>query len=219
MGFFITLEGIEGCGKTTQLNLLKEFLTGKGYSVVATREPGGTPLGDMIRKLVLTAGTTPIDSKAELMLYQASRAQHMHEVIKPALSRGHIVLCDRFGDATVAYQGYARGLPLDHIEMLNRFTTDNCSPDLTILIDCPVEVGLSRARDRAAGRGQSLSDDRFEKEDLAFHRRVRQGYLEIAGRQKSRFLIVDGTREVAIIQQAIQAAVLGKMTGPRETAG
>ena len=146
IGFFITFEGIEGCGKTTQLNLLKEFLTGRGHTVVATREPGGTRLGDMIRKLVLTTGTTPIDSKAELMLYQASRAQHMHEVIKPALKKGHIVLCDRFCDATLAYQGHAQALPQDYIEMLNQFTSDNRSPDFTILIDCPVELGLARAQ-------------------------------------------------------------------------
>lgn len=214
MGCFITLEGIEGCGKTTQLNLLNDFLTGRGYTVVSTREPGGTPLGDAIRKLVLTAGTTPVDHKAELMLHLASRAQHMHEVIKPALARGHIVLCDRFTDATVAYQGYARGLPREYIETLNRFATGSRAPDFTILIDCPVELGLARAEERAARCSRSLSEDRFEREDLAFHRRVRQGYLEIAERQQSRFLIVDGTREPAAVHEIIRSAVLYRITGP-----
>ena len=213
MGFFITFEGIEGCGKTTQLNLLKEFLTGRGHTVVATREPGGTRLGDMIRKLVLTTGTTPIDSKAELMLYQASRAQHMHEVIKPALKKGHIVLCDRFCDATLAYQGHAQALPQDYIEMLNQFTSDNRSPDFTILIDCPVELGLARAQDRATRSGPGIIEDRFEKKDVAFHRLVRQGYLQIADRHSNRFLIVDGTQEPAATQQIIQSAVLRKLTG------
>lgn len=219
MGFFITFEGIEGCGKTTQLNLLREFLTGKGYTVIATREPGGTLLGDIIRKLVLATGTKPLDRKAELMLYQASRAQHMHEVIQPALTRGQVVLCDRFCDATLAYQGYAQALPLHQIEMLNRFTTDNRSPDFTVLIDCPVEVGLARALERATRCSQSLSEDRFDKEDLNFHRLVRQGYLAIAERHSERFLIVDGTQAPAAIQEIIRPAALGRLTGPHKASG
>lgn len=213
-GFFITFEGVEGCGKTTQLRLLKEFLTARGYAVTATREPGGTPIGDSIRKLVLASSAGCIDSKTELMLYEASRAQHMREVIGPALSEGHIVLCDRFGDATLAYQGYAQGLPVDCIEKLNRFTTGNRSPDLTILLDCPVELGLERTRERAARTGQGMTEDRFEKKDLDFHRRVRQGYLDIAQRTSGRFLIVDGSREPAVVQAVIQPAVLERLTIP-----
>ncbi len=211
-GFFITFEGVEGCGKTTQLHLLKDFLAGRGHAVTATREPGGTPLGDSIRKLVLDAAADPIDRKAELMLYEASRAQHMEEIIGPALSRGHIVLCDRFGDATVAYQGYAQGLPVDYIERLNRFASGNRDPDLTILLDCAVELGLERTRDRAARTGQGMTEDRFEQKDISFHQRVRQGYLEIARRNGSRFVIVDGSGDPAAIQSAIRPAVLERLT-------
>lgn len=210
-GFFITFEGVEGCGKTTQLHLLRDFLAGTGYAVTATREPGGTPLGDSIRKLVLDAAADPIDSKAELMLYEASRAQHMEEVVGPALSRGHIVLCDRFGDATVAYQGYAQGLPVDCIETLNRFTSGNRSPDLTLLIDCPVELGLERTRIRAARTGPGMAEDRFEQKDLSFHHRVRQGYLEIARRNGNRFIIVDGSRDPDAIHSVIRPAVLERL--------
>jgi dTMP kinase len=210
-GFFITFEGVEGCGKTTQLHLLKEFLTARGCAVTATREPGGTPLGDSIRQLVLASRFASIDSKTELMLYEASRAQHMREVIGPALAKGHIVLCDRFGDATLAYQGYARGLPVEYIETLNRFITGNRSPDLTILLDCPVELGLERTRERAARTGQGMTEDRFEKMDLDFHRRVRRGYLDIAQRDSIRFLIVDGSREPDAVQSAMRPAVLERL--------
>ena len=210
-GFFITFEGVEGCGKTTQLHLLKDFLISRGFEVTATREPGGTTLGDSIRKLVLASAADPIDQKAELMLYEASRAQHMYEVIGPALARGDVVLCDRFGDATLAYQGYAQGLPGDYIETLNRFTTGNRNPDFTILIDCPVELGLERTRNRAARTGQGISEDRFEKKDLSFHERVRHGYLGIAQRNRDRFLIVDGSGDPAVIQSILRPAVLERM--------
>lgn len=213
-GFFITFEGVEGCGKTTQLRLLQEFLNARGYAVTATREPGGTPIGDGIRRLVLSPGASAIDGKTELMLYEASRAQHMCEVIGPALANGNIVLCDRFGDATLAYQGYAQGLPLDCIETLNRFTTGNRSPDLTILLDCPVERGLERTRERAARTGQDTTEDRFEQKDLDFHRRVRQGYLAIAQGNRSRFLIVDGGGNRDAIQAIIRTAVLDRLTMP-----
>jgi dTMP kinase len=210
-GFFITFEGVEGCGKTTQLRLLQECLTARGYAVTATREPGGTPIGDGIRRLVLSPGASAIDGKTELMLYEASRAQHMFEVIGPALAKGNIVLCDRFGDATLAYQGYAQGLPLDFIEALNRFTTGNRNPDFTILLDCPVELGLERTRERAARTGQDVTEDRFEKKDLDFHRRVRQGYLAIARDNSSRFVTVDGSGERDAIQATIRTAVLEKL--------
>ena len=215
-GFFITFEGVDGCGKTTQLRLLQEFLNARGYAVTATREPGGTPIGDGIRRLVLSPGASAIDGKTELMLYEASRAQHMCEVIGPALANGNIVLCDRFGDATLAYQGYAQGLPLDCIETLNRFTTGNRSPDLTILLDCPVERGLERTRERAARTGQDTTEDRFEQKDLDFHRRVRQGYLAIAQDNRSRFLIVDGGGDRDAIQAIIRTAVLDRLTMPYE---
>lgn len=210
-GFFITFEGVEGCGKTTQLRLLQEYLTARGYAVTATREPGGTPIGDAIRRLVLSPGASAIDGKTELMLYEASRAQHLCEVIGPALAGGRIVLCDRFGDATLAYQGYAQGLPLDWIATLNRFASGNRSPDCTILLDCPVEQGLARTRERAARTGQDVTEDRFEHKDLDFHRRVRQGYLAIARDNRSRFIIIDGGGERDAIHAAIRTAVLDRL--------
>ena len=210
-GFFITFEGVEGCGKTTQLHLLHDFLISRGFAVTATREPGGTTLGDSIRKLLLAPAADPIAIKTELMLIEASRAQHMYEVIEPALTREHIVLCDRFGDATLAYQGYAQGLPGDYIEALNRFTTGNRNPDFTVLIDCPVELGLERTRDRASRTGQGISEDRFEKKGLSFHERVRHGYLEIAQRNRDRFLIVDGSGDPAVIQSILRPAVLERL--------
>ncbi|MCK5422383.1 MAG: dTMP kinase, partial [Deltaproteobacteria bacterium] len=148
MKLFITFEGIEGCGKTTQISLLKEYLEQKGYSVVATREPGGTQIGDSMRTILLDSRNTHIDIKTELLLYEASRAQHIKDVVRPALDKGSIVLCDRFTDATLAYQGYAQRINKDLIERLNQFATDNITPDFTILIDCPVEIGLKRAKKR-----------------------------------------------------------------------
>jgi len=210
-GLFITFEGVEGCGKTTQLHLLKQCLTARGHSVTATREPGGTPLGDGIRSLVLASRFAAMHSKTELLLYEASRAQHICEVIEPALSRGQIVLCDRFGDATLAYQGYAQGLSVDWIEKLNRFAAGNRDPDLTILLDCPVELGLERTRERAARTGQGMIEDRFEKMDLDFHRRVRDGYLDIARRRPGRFLIVDGSGKREAVQAVIRTAVLERL--------
>jgi len=150
-------------------------------------------------------------SKTELLLYEASRAQHICEVIEPALSRGQIVLCDRFGDATLAYQGYAQGLSVDWIEKLNRFAAGNRDPDLTILLDCPVELGLERTRERAARTGQGMIEDRFEKMDLDFHRRVRDGYLDIARRRPGRFLIVDGSAKREAVQAVIRTAVLERL--------
>jgi len=188
--------------------MLKEFLEKGGYKVVTTREPGGTHIGDIIRRILLDAKNVDIDTKTELLLYQAARAQHIKDVIRPSLSQGSIVLCDRFTDATLAYQGYAQNIDHDLIETLNQYATDNLNPDLTILIDCPVEIGLQRARDRMATHHATVREDRFEEKSLDFHHAVRLGYLQIAEKHSSRFYIVDGREDPASAHRSIQSAVL-----------
>jgi len=213
MKLFITFEGTEGCGKTTQIYLLKEFLEQRGYSVMATREPGGTQIGDSIRKILLNSRNAHIDIKTELLLYQASRAQHIKDVIRPALERGCIVLCDRFTDATLAYQGYAQGISKDLIENLNRFATDSLTPDFTVLIDCPAEIGLKRVQNRKETINQGVGEDRFEEKSIAFHQMVRMGYLQIAECNSNRIYIVDGRKDPSTVHQEIRSAVLKKIEG------
>ena len=211
MRLFITFEGIEGCGKTTQVSLLKDFLETQGYRVVTTREPGGTRIGDTIRKILLDAHNTDIDAKTELLLYQASRSQLIKEIIRPALEQEQIVLCDRFTDATLAYQGYAHHLNRDMIENLNRCATDNLTPDCTILIDCPVEIGLKRARDRNDAIRPDINEDRFEEKNAAFHQKVRFGYLQLAEQHSTRIHIVDGRNDSSLVHQEIRREVLQKI--------
>ena len=189
---FITFEGIEGCGKTTQVKRLADRLRELAIPVTLTREPGGTRLGQDIRKILLDPQTKDLSPLAELMLYAADRAQHLEEVIKPALKKKSWVLCDRFSDATTAYQGYARGQDMKLIQMLNEKTSLGVSPDITILIDCPVAVGLKRALDRNRTLYQK-GHDRFEMEAETFHEAVREGYLSIAGENPDRFIVADGT--------------------------
>jgi len=211
MKLFITFEGVEGCGKTTQICLLKDSLEQRGYSVITTREPGGAQISDSIRKMLLDPENAHIDIKTELLLYEASRAQHIKEVIKPALEKGDIVLCDRFTDATLAYQGYAQGISIDLIETLNQFATNNLTPDFTILIDCPVEIGLKRAKEREEIINQTVSEDRFEEKSIAFHQKVRLAYLQIAQRKSNRIYLVDGRKDPSIVQREIRSAVLEKI--------
>ena len=170
-GVFVTLEGIEGSGKTTQVRRLAAHLEGKGVPHFVTREPGGTPLADQIRALLLTPREEAVFPETELLLYEAARAQHVRGVILPALEAGKAVLCDRFSDATTAYQAHARGLGEARVELLNRFAAGGLVPDLTLLCDLPPEKGFARV----AGRGGAA--DRMERESLAFHRKVREGYL------------------------------------------
>lgn len=189
---FITFEGIEGCGKTTQIKRLAGRLRELAIPITLTREPGGTRLGQDIRKILLDPQTQDLSPLAELMLYAADRAQHLEEVIKPALKKKSWVLCDRFSDATTAYQGYARGQDMKLIQILNEKTSLGVSPDITILLDCPVEVGLKRALDRNRILYQK-GHDRFEMEAETFHEAVRDGYLSIARQNPDRFIVVDGT--------------------------
>jgi dTMP kinase len=185
---FITFEGIEGSGKTTQQQRLAEHLRARGREVVTTKEPGGTPLADRIRAILLDSSSV-IDPIAEVFLFAASRRQHTTEIIEPALARGAVVLCDRYADSTLAYQGFGRRIELDRLRMLNEWATDALVPSLTLLFDLPEEAGVRRAVSRNANAAQD--EGRFEAEDLRFHRRVREGYLAMAVAEPKRFAVVD----------------------------
>jgi len=198
-GVFITFEGVEGAGKSTQIERLKIHLEEKGRTVVVTREPGGTPTAEAIRRILLDPQYAALCGTTELLLYEAARAQHVEERIAPALRAGHVVLCDRFADSTTAYQRAGRGLARDVVERLHAIATGGLGPDLTILIDLPVEIGLARATCGAA--------DRMEQEPRAFHERVRAGFLEVAKENPERVKVIDGTRSVDEIADTIAALV------------
>ncbi|MBB3168209.1 dTMP kinase [Simiduia aestuariiviva] len=202
-GLFLTVEGTEGVGKSTNINFVEQWLTQKGISVFRTREPGGTPLAEALRELLLAPRTELVDPTAELLMVFAARAQHFNQVIKPALARGQWVLCDRFTDATYAYQGAGRGLDVSLIQLLEQVVQGGCRPDCTLLLDIDVEVGLERAR----SRGEL---DRFETEAVQFFERVRQCYRERAAVEASRFAIVDASQNLERVQADI-AAVLGEL--------
>lgn len=212
-GWFITFEGVEGSGKTTQIRLAGEFLRERGLPVVTTQEPGGTPLGDRIRELLLNRGGFEISGEAEVFLFAAARAQHTGAVILPALEAGKIVLCDRFSDATIAYQAYGRGLPLEPVREICRFASRGLVPHLTILFDLPVEAGLERAFRRIAGREGNLREDRFEREHLDFHRRIREGYLAIARQEPGRLKVIDASRGIESTRREVQSVLSAFLGG------
>lgn len=187
---FITFEGPEGSGKSTQIQRLGAFFQDAGVDCVVTKEPGGTPISDRIRAIVLDSASAGMDAWTEVLLYSASRRQHVVERIRPALGRGALVLCDRFTDATIAYQGYGRLIDLDRLEMLNAWATEGALPELTILYDIDEATGLARAHRRNAD--MEVDEGRFEAEDLRFHRRVREGYLAMAVAEPKRFAVIDG---------------------------
>lgn len=199
-GLFITIEGIEGFGKSTQIKLLAEYLQNKGHTVVVTREPGGTPLAERIRSLVMDKGEEPVAPLTELFLYEAARAQHVNRVIVPALLRNEIVLCDRYADSTSAYQGAGRNLGDDFIAMLNRLAAGSAWPDRTFILDMPVEDGLRRAHLRG-------SNDRMMAETLAFHQRIRDEFLDLARREPERITVVDACGSVEEIQRDLRSYV------------
>jgi len=205
MSFFITLEGIEGSGKTTQLLHLHEHFRTLGHKVVVTREPGGCRISDVIRTLLLDPGNDSMAPHTELLLYSAARAQHVAEFILPALKQGKIVLCDRFADATNVYQGVGRGLDMAQIEVINRFASRGLVPDMTLLLDYPVEAGLHRARERNHHVNLE-SEGRFELESIDFHRRIRQGYLDLAATEE-RFRVIDALGDENSVSRRIIAAV------------
>jgi dTMP kinase len=204
-GWFITFEGVEGSGKTTQIRLAGEFLREKGFPVFMTQEPGGTPLGERIREILLNQTGFDISGEAEVFLFAAARAQHTDAVIRPALEKGQVILCDRFSDATIAYQAYGRGLPLETVREICRFASRGISPHLTLLFDLPVEKGLERAFRRIAGREEASREDRFEREQLDFHRRIREGYLSIAREEPGRVKIVDASRDIESTRREVRA--------------
>jgi dTMP kinase len=204
---FITFEGIEGSGKTTQIQLLRGYFERRGYRCHITREPGGCRIGDKIRDILMDTHNENLTPLSELYLIMANRAQHVMEVIEPALENQNILICDRFHDATVAYQGFARGMALDLIERLNQTVTKGLKPDLTILLDCPVEVGLKRAKGRMEAGDLLCKEGRFEGERRDFHQKVRDAYLTIAKAEPHRMKVVDGSRDEHTIEREIRQFV------------
>ncbi len=203
MAKFITFEGGDGTGKTTQIRFAESYLRGQNLACGSTREPGGTELGTLIRKVLLDFGATDIAAPAELFLYLADRAQHTHQVIAPALAENKIVLCDRFTDSTLAYQGYGRGIDLDWLRRLNDTASGGLRPDLTLLFDCSPEAGLARAADRRNRFGE-ISEDRFEREELEFHRRIRSGFLKIAMQEPQRFRVIDASCDIKAVEERVR---------------
>ncbi len=201
---FITFEGIEGSGKSTQLRRVAERIP----DAVVTKEPGGTPLADRIRAVLLDS-SSQMDPVAEVLLFAASRRENTLKVIRPALDRGGIVLCDRFTDATLAYQGFGRLLNLDQLRALNAWATNSLVPDLTLLFDLPEQTGLARARSRNADASQD--EGRFEAEDLRFHQRVREGYLTLAAAEPSRFALIDAVGDVDDVYARVEAVLAARL--------
>jgi dTMP kinase len=230
----VTLEGPDGAGKTTQAALLVEHLRAAGHEVVALREPGGTAIGEQIRSLLIDPRHAELAPRTEMLLFAASRAQLVAEVIGPALARGRIVVCERYLDASLAYQGVARGLGVDLVRAVNDAATGGLRPDLTLLLDLDPETGLRRARSASRVRGTSLRDavasagtgaegweggDRMERETLAFHARVREGFLALARIEPQRIRVVDARRPVVDVQREITAAVDGLLRAERRAGG
>jgi dTMP kinase len=249
LSHFITLEGPEGCGKSTQLQLLATFLREMGYDVLTTREPGGTPIGEQIRSILLDPEHSEMLPPTEFLLFSAARAQHVGQVIRPYLDRGFLVLCDRYADSSLAYQGYGHQLDLELLRAITKFATGGLMPDLTVYLDLPIDIGLQRKstrvrpdtgspspssanpvvkqetsprpkltemRDQApfgSKKGEHAafdSDDwnRMEQQEILFHERVRAGYLTLAAQEPQRWVVVDATRSVQEVQEAIRQAVV-----------
>ncbi|MCP4425092.1 MAG: dTMP kinase [Chloroflexi bacterium] len=203
---FITFEGPEGSGKSSQIPLLAAFLRRQGLDVIATREPGGTFIGDQIRDVLHDVANTAMDATAELLLYSASRAQLVGELVRPALAEGKIILCDRFADSTLAYQGYGRNLDLTSLRTITQFAIGGLKPDLTLLLDIDVKRGLNRRRD---GNEEM---NRLDLEALHFHQRVREGYHELALMEPERWVIVDADRSIEAVQADLQRIIWERLS-------
>lgn len=204
---FITLEGIEGAGKTSQVENIVAFFNARGYDCVTTREPGGTPIGAQIRGVLLDPANADLDAGAELLLYVADRVQHIRTVIQPHLEAGHVVLCDRFFDATLVYQGYARGVGQTLIRDLHRLVCGDLQPDATLLFDLDPAVGLARAWHQIRNGDRADLESRFEQEKLAFHQKVRDGYLDLARREPQRFRVIDAGQSEEQVARAVERAL------------
>lgn len=204
MGLFITMEGPDGAGKTTQIDLLRDYLSGKGYDIIVCREPGGTPISEAVRQVILNKDFTEMGNMTELLLYAAARAQLMEEVIRPALLEGKIVICDRFVESSAVYQGIGRNMGIDLVYQVNQFAIGDTVPDLTIMIDLNAEIGISRKKKQA-------ELDRMEREALDFHERVVDGYRQLSQLFPERIYKVDGNRTIEEIHQKIVAQVNKKL--------
>lgn len=196
-GYFITFEGPDGAGKTTQIRLLNDYLKAKGWDTVLTREPGGTPIGEKIRNIILDVENREMNPIAEMLLYAASRAQHVSQLIKPALEQGKIVLCDRFVDSSIAYQGFGRDLGIDMVEGVNHFALQGIIPDLTLLFAIDPEKGLERSRQRRKAM------DRLEEEQLDFHKKVYEGFMALSRKYPQRFRVIDASLEIENIHKIV----------------
>ncbi len=204
---FITFEGIEGSGKTTQIRHILEYLKQRGRDCIVTREPGGTVTGQKIRAILLDPEGEGMDPSTELLLYMADRVEHVNKVIKPSLSAGKTVLCDRYFDATVVYQGYARGLNIDLLIRMHKLILNDLKPDITFLLDLPPEAGLSRAWKQIEEGERAGIETRFEKEAIAFHEKVREGYLELARQEPGRFIVIDAMNNEEQVRKDIIKAL------------
>jgi len=212
---FITLEGCEGSGKTTQIKLLKAYLEKMGISTLFTREPGDTEIGKKIRAIVLDPDNVNLKALPELLLYTADRAQHMEERIIPALKQGKVVVCDRFSDATTVYQGYVRGIDLTLIDTVHDAILKGIKPDLTILFDIDPEIGLKRTHDALSDGERPNAESRFENETLEFHKKVRQAYLTLADKEKDRFVVIDASASLESVRQKIVEIIEERISNAR----
>tara|TARA_B110000263_G_C15231173_1_gene474689 strand:+ start:470 stop:1090 length:621 start_codon:yes stop_codon:yes gene_type:complete len=195
-GKFITIEGSEGVGKSTNIEFISKYLNSRDITTLETREPGGTKIAEEIRQLLLTTKGETVPEIAELLLFFAARSFHVENLIKPAINQGHYVICDRFSDATVAYQGYGRGFNIQDINTIASWVHEKMQPDLTILLDAPAEIGMQRAKQRGVM-------DRMESEDISFYERVRNGYLTLASEHKERFVVIDASQALKSVQTEI----------------
>ncbi len=209
MSLFVTFEGPEGSGKTTQMELLSHYLGEKGYSVLATREPGGTSIGNQIRAILLGPQNIEMLPASEALLFSAARAQIVDQVIRPHLAQGGVVLCDRYADSTLAYQGYGHGLDLEVLQAITVLATGGLKPDLTVYLDIEVEEGLRRKL--AAHEASRAEWNRLDRQDAAFHRRVREGYLQMVAGEPDRWLVIDAGQPVEAIQASIRVGVEAKL--------
>ena len=195
-GKFITIEGSEGVGKSTNIEFISKYLKSRDITTLETREPGGTKIAEEIRQVLLTTKGETVPEIAELLLFFAARSFHVENLIKPAINQGHYVICDRFSDATVAYQGYGRGFNIQDINTIASWVHEKMQPDLTILLDAPAEIGMQRAKQRGVM-------DRMESEDISFYERVRNGYLTLASEHKERFVVIDASQTLKSVQAEI----------------
>lgn len=204
---FVTFEGPDGSGKTTQAKMLVEFLQARGEPVIYTREPGGTEISEQIREVILSTRNKSMRSETEVLLFSAARAQIVDQLIRPALAEGKIVICDRYYDSTLAYQGYGLGLDLDALRAITKFATRGLVPELTFYVDVPAEVGLARRH-----QGET---NRLDQKDVDYHARVRNGYLELAKAEPHRFVVIDGTGSIEQVQEKIRARMTEKLKRPK----